>query len=119
MCSPRDPSSIVDLYCDDEFALSLEFHPNMVLYPVQGVTSMEQAEIGKIDGNRFSSNICQLNEKLPPLRLLSVDVAQLNALELGQQLRGGGDRDCCLASLTKDGKPKRNRGKRNIRLNTF
>ena len=54
MCSPRDPSSIVDLYCDDEFALSLEFHPNMVLYPVQGVTSMEQAEIGKIDGNCFS-----------------------------------------------------------------
>ena len=64
----------------------------------------------------FSSNICQLNEKLPPLRLLSVDVAQLNALEPGQQLRGGGERDCCLASLTKDGKPKRNRGKRSIKF---
>ena len=49
LCSPRDPSSIVDMYCDDEFALSLEFHPNMLLYPVQGVTSME-AELGKIDG---------------------------------------------------------------------
>ena len=51
LCSPRgDPSSIVDMYCDDEFALSLEFHPNMLLYPVQGVTSME-AELAKIDGN--------------------------------------------------------------------
>ena len=119
MCSPRDPSSIVDLYCDDEFALSLEFHPNMVLYPVQGVTSMEQAEIGKIDGNRCSSNIFQLTDWFPPLRLLSVDVAQLNALEPGQQLRGGGERDCCLASLTKDGKPKRNRGKRSIKLKNF
>ena len=70
MCSPRDPSSIVDLYCDDEFALSLEFHPNMVLYPVQGVTSMEQAEIGKIDGNCFSlvfhllSNLLNSNHAL-------------------------------------------------------
>ena len=51
LCSPRDPSSIVDMYCDDEFALSLEFHPNMLLYPVQGVTSME-AELGKIDGEQ-------------------------------------------------------------------
>ena len=50
LCSPRDPSSIVDMYCDDEFALSLEFHPNMLLYPVHGVTSLEQAELGKIDG---------------------------------------------------------------------
>ena len=119
MCSPRDPSSIVDLYCDDEFALSLEFHPNMVLYPVQGVTSMEQAEIGKIDGNRCSSNIFQLTDWFPPLRLLSVDVAQLNALEPGQQLRGGGECDRCLASLTKDEQPKRNRRKRSIRLNTI
>jgi len=64
MCSPRDPSSIVDLYCDDEFALSLEFHPNMVLYPVQGVTSMEQAEIGKIDGSFLSMSLNSTHSSL-------------------------------------------------------
>lgn len=46
--SPRD-QSIVDMYCDDEFKLSLEYEPNMVLYPVDGLTSME-AELGRIDG---------------------------------------------------------------------
>ena len=66
LCSPRDPSSIVDMYCDDEFALSLEFHPNMLLYPVQGVTSME-AELGKIDGKAANSlqNICSDNPSFP------------------------------------------------------
>ena len=42
------------MYCDDEFALSLEFHPNMLLYPVHGVTSMEHAELGKIDGIKIN-----------------------------------------------------------------
>jgi hypothetical protein len=46
--SPGGPSSIVDLYCDDEFKLSLEYQPNMVLYPVEGVASMES--IAKMDG---------------------------------------------------------------------
>ena len=66
LCSPRDPSSIVDMYCDDEFALSLEFHPNMLLYPVQGVTSME-AELGKIDGKATNSlqDICTDNPSFP------------------------------------------------------
>ena len=62
LCSPRDPSSIVDMYCDDEFALSLEFHPNMLLYPVQGVSSSMEAELTKIDGNHFFST--QLSDKL-------------------------------------------------------
>ena len=66
LCSPRDPSSIVDMYCDDEFALSLEFHPNMLLYPVQGVTSME-AELGKIDGKATNKlqDICTGNPSFP------------------------------------------------------
>ena len=66
LCSPRDPSSIVDMYCDDEFALSLEFHPNMLLYPVQGVTSME-AELGKIDGRATNplQDICIDNPSSP------------------------------------------------------
>jgi len=63
LCSPRDPSSIVDMYCDDEFALSLEFHPNMLLYPVQGVTSME-AELGKIDGSFLSMSLNSTHSSL-------------------------------------------------------
>ena len=85
LCSPRDPSSIVDMYCDDEFALSLEFHPNMLLYPVQGVTSME-AELGKIDGNQPTLYLTQALL----FRLLPVNVTELNPLEPGEQLRGGG-----------------------------
>jgi len=47
--SPRtDPSSIVDLYCDDEFKLSLEYQPHMVLCPVDGLTSME-GELCRLD----------------------------------------------------------------------
>ena len=73
LCSPRDPSSIVDMYCDDEFALSLEFHPNMLLYPVQGVTSME-AELGKIDGEQSHlgaplQDICIIT--IPPFQVHS------------------------------------------------
>jgi len=64
LCSPRgDPSSIVDMYCDDEFALSLEFHPNMLLYPVQGVTSME-AELAKIDGSFLSMSLNSTHSSL-------------------------------------------------------
>lgn len=64
LCSPRDPSSIVDMYCDDEFALSLEFHPNMLLYPVQGVSSSMEAELTKIDGSFLSMSLNSTHSSL-------------------------------------------------------
>jgi len=60
--SPRD-QSIVDMYCDDEFKLSLEYEPNMVLYPVDGLTSME-AELGRIDGSFLSMSLNSITSSL-------------------------------------------------------
>lgn len=55
--SPRDPSSIVDLYCDDEFQRSLEYQPNMLLYPVEGLTSLE-GEFGRMDEGNSLNQSC-------------------------------------------------------------
>jgi len=52
------------MYCDDEFALSLEFHPNMLLYPVQGVSSSMEAELTKIDGSFLSMSLNSTHSSL-------------------------------------------------------
>ena len=69
---PRDctaNTSTSDFYCDDEFKLSLEYQPNMVLYPVEGLHSLEEGPVeeeGKERGRIIPLIIFQAPSSLCP-----------------------------------------------------
>jgi len=60
--SSTDLCSIVDLYCDDEFKHSLELQPHMLLYPVQGLTSIDEELCD--EGSILSVSLASTNSSL-------------------------------------------------------